>query len=223
MNRLTWTSLLAITATAVVACGGDDEEPNTAANAGQQCPYGQYWNGQYCVAQGQVQPGPTAQPTAAPTAQPTATAPPAGTGAPPAGGTAQPLDPTAAQAATVLLAPMAQQHAPGAKAVGQVMAGNFGQGASMEIQVQMQPGKCYTVIGAGVPTITNLDIKLVPGVSMPGLPMATVAEDKTTGPQAVLAPHPDCYKWALPMAGPMKVIVTASAGQGMAAAQVYEK
>jgi hypothetical protein len=32
-----------------------------------------------------------------------------------------------------------------------------------------------------------------------------------------------CFKWPMPVAGPMKIVVTVSQGSGVAAAQVYEK
>jgi hypothetical protein len=35
--------------------------------------------------------------------------------------------------------------------------------------------------------------------------------------------QPNCYKWAFPMGGTVKLVMTVSAGQGIAAAQVYEK
>jgi len=112
---------------------------------------------------------------------------------------------------------------PGAKAVGAAIAGNFTQGQSLDQTVQMNPGKCYTIVGVGVPTIQNLDIQLVPSITIPGLPAAVVASDSTVGANAIVGQQPNCYKWALPMGGTMKVVVTVSAGQGMAAAQVFEK
>jgi hypothetical protein len=141
-----------------------------------------------------------------------------------AGPTASPLDPTAAQAATQLIAPLGAQHAaPGAKPVGSAIAGNFQQGQSLESQVQMNPGKCYTVVGVGLPPVTNLDISLVPALPIPGLPAATMAADNTVGANAIVGDKPNCFKWAFPMSGMMKVIMTVSAGSGVAAAQVFEK
>jgi hypothetical protein len=104
-----------------------------------------------------------------------------------------------------------------------VAAGNFQQGQVLETQVQMNPGKCYTVVGAAVPTVTNLDIELVPLMPVPGLASPVMAADQTQGSTAVVGAAPNCFKWALPVGGPMKVVLRVSAGQGMAAAQVYEK
>jgi hypothetical protein len=140
-----------------------------------------------------------------------------------AGAPAQQADPAAATAATALLDPLAKQHAPGAKPLGTAVAGNFQQGQSLETTVQMSPGKCYTVVGVGLPPITDLDIQLVPTAAIPGLPAAVIAADNSQSAQAIVAGAPNCFKWALPLGAPVKMIVTAKAGSGMAAAQVYEK
>jgi hypothetical protein len=220
----------ACVALGVVACGGDEKPANTGQPAASQCPPGQYFDGQMCqtpgAAVGQPQPAATAPAATAPGATapgaaPTVAAPPVATSA--AGSPAAPLDATSAAAATGLLGALAQQNAPGAKAVGTVVAGNFQQGQVMETQVQMNPGKCYTVVGAALPTVQNLDIELVPLMPVPGLASPVMAADQTQGPTAVVGAAPNCFKWALPVGGPMKVVLRVSAGQGMAAAQVYEK
>jgi hypothetical protein len=148
-------------------------------------------------------------------------APPVATAAP--GTAAQPLDATSLAAVTPLLTPLATQSAPGAKPIGTAFGGNFQQGQIVESQVQMNPGKCYTVIGAAMPTVQNLDIELVPVMPVPGLASPIMAADQSQGPTAVVGASPNCFKWALPVGGPMKVILRVSAGQGMAGAQVYEK
>src|SRR3954467_2386856 len=223
-------SWLALWVMALPACGGSDKKAVTGQPGAGQCPPGQYFDGQFCQMQG-AQPGamPGAQPGAQPGAYPTATAPgaPAPTGAPvpvataTAGPTATPLDPAAASAATQLLAPLAQQNAPGAKPVGSAIAGQFQQGQTLEGQVQMQANKCYTVIGVGLPPIQNLDVQLAPFMPIAGLPAAVVAQDQSVGPQAIIGEKGSCYRSVLPM--PMKVIVTVSQGSGVAAVQVYEK
>lgn len=216
-------SWVLLAAVALPACGGDDKK--AVAPAGSQCPPGQYFDGQFCQIQGAA-PGATAAPVAtgaAPgaTGAPTAAPPPLPVATAAAGPTATPLDPAAAGAATQLIAPLAQQSAPGAKPVGSAIAGNFQQGQSLEGQVQMQANKCYTVVGVGLPPIQNLDIQLAPFVPIAGLPAAVVAQDQTVGPQAIIGEKATCYRSMLPM--PMKVIVTVSQGSGVAAVQVYEK
>ncbi len=212
---------------ALSACGGDDKSSLVGQPATSQCAPGQYFDGRICQSQtGTATPVATATPGA--TAAPGATAPTALPGLPvattTAGPTATPLDPATAQVVTSLIAPLAASAAaPGAKAVGAAIAGNFTQGQSLDQTVQMNPGKCYTIVGVGVPTVQNLDIQLVPSIAIPGLPAAVVASDATVGSNAIVGQQPNCYKWALPLGGTMKVVMTVSQGQGMAAAQVFEK
>jgi hypothetical protein len=220
---------VAACAAALQGCGGDDKPPaNTGQLAATQCPPGQYFDGRLCQVQGGV-PGAATTPAPGMPAPTTATPAPAATPTVPvataaAGPTATPLDPAAAQAITPLLIPLGQQSAmSGARAVGPVIAGNFQQGQSLESTVQMNPGKCYTIVGVALPTVQNLDITLVPAISIPGMPAAVAASDSTVGPQAVVAGKPNCFKWALPIGGTMKLIMTVSSGQGAAAAQVFEK
>jgi hypothetical protein len=216
---------------ALSACGGDDKSSNVGQPAASQCPPGQYFDGRICQSQtgGPVAtPGAVTPGAAVPGATPAATAPAGLPGLPVAtaasGPTATPLDPATAATVTTLIAPLAASAAaPGAKAVGAAIAGNFTQGQTLEQIVQMNPGKCYTIVGVGVPTIQNLDIALVPSIGIPGLPAAVVASDSTVSSNAIVGQHPNCYKWALPMGGTMKVVMTVSQGQGMAAAQVFEK
>ena len=213
----------ALLALALSACGGDDKKA-VAPTGGTQCPPGQYFDGQFCQNMQGAQPG--AQPTAAPVP---GTPAPGTTAAPPpvpiataaAGPTATPLDPAAAAAATQALNLLAQQSAPGAKAIGSPIAGQFQQGQSLEGQVQMQANKCYTVVGAGLPPVANLDIQLAYLSPMPGLPSPVVAQDQTVGSNAIIGEKTACYRSLLP--APMKVIVTVSQGSGIAAVQVYEK
>ncbi len=228
MSRFTSMSFLLLSGVGLLTACGDDKPAETGQPAAVQCPPGQIYDGRLCQTVGA--PGAT-------TAAPTGTVPPATTAAPAgtlptaipglattaSGPTAQALDPTAAQAATQLITPLGAQHAPGAKPVGSAIAGNFQQGQTLEAQVQMNPGKCYTVVGVGLPPVTNLDISLVPALPIPGLPAATMAADNTVGSTAIVGDKPNCFKWAFPMSGMMKVVITVSQGSGVAAAQVFEK
>jgi hypothetical protein len=133
------------------------------------------------------------------------------------------IDPSAAAAVQPILTQLATSKGPpGAKPIGSVMAANFQQGQQLEAQVQMEPGKCYTVVGAALPTVTELDLKLVAITPMAGM-APILAVDNTTGAQAVLGEKPNCFKWAWPIPAPVKVVVTVTGGSGLAAAQLFGK
>jgi len=228
-TKLVLCALVALSA--LSACGGDDKTSNVGQPAAQQCAPGQYFDGRICQSQtgAPVAGAPGAAPAATvPGAAPASTAPAGLPGLPVAtassGPSATPLDPATAAAVTTLIAPLAATAAaPGAKAIGAAIAGNFTQGQTLEQVVQMNPGKCYTVVGAAAPTVQNLDIALVPSIGFPGMPAAIAASDSTVASTAIVGQQPNCYKWAWPIGGTMKVVVTVSQGQGMAAAQVFEK
>jgi len=179
-------------------------------------------------AQQQPYPQQPQQPYPAPTApaSPPAAVPPATGALPPTaptGALATPIDPSAAAAVQPILAQLASTKAPaGAKPIGSVMAANFQQGQQLEAQVQMEPGRCYTVVAAGLPTLTALDIKLVAVTPLAGM-APVLAVGTTTGSQAVLGEKPNCFKWAWPIPAPVKVVVAATSGSGLAAAQLFGK
>lgn len=210
--------LLALSLCAAVSLGGckkkGGEESNVGPGPGPSCPPGQTWNGQMCVAG--TPPPPTATNTTPPPPPPV----PTGTTGP----SATPLDAQSAAVAGQALDVLAKQNAPGAKAVGgSMLAGNFQQGQILETTFTAQPGRCYTIVGAGLPNVQNLDLQLVAQSPLPGFGSPVLATDQTAAPNAVVAPHPNCWKWAAPMAAPLKVVMIVSAGSGIAAAQVYEK
>jgi len=176
------------------------------------------WNGQACVAQNTTPPPDNTKPPENPTNPQTPI--PVNNGGP----KATPLDAASSGAATQALDVLAKQSAPGAKAVpGTVLAGNFQQGQTLETTFQAQPGKCYTIVGAGLPAVTNLDLQIVTPSPLPGLGSPILATDQTSSPNAVVGAAPNCWKWALPAGAPLKMVMTVSAGQGIAAAQIYEK
>jgi hypothetical protein len=169
----------------------------------------------------QQQPYP-ASPTPAPTAPgalPPAALPPTAPAAP----LATPIDPSMAAAVQPVLTQLASTKAPGgAKPIGSLMAANFQAGQQLEAQVQMEPGKCYTVVGAALPPVAELDVKLIAVTPLAGM-APVLAVDNTTGAQAVLGEKPNCFKWAWPIAAPVKVVVAVTSGQGLAAAQLFGK
>lgn len=206
----------------VVGCKKKDQgqDPNAAGYqpgggyppgggyGGQQNPNGGYGN----------QPG-----TPPPGTPPPATTPPPSNPPPAAGGQAQPVDPSMAAGAQQILNGLAQQKAvAGSKPVGSALAGNFQQGQILETQINLQPNKCYTVIGAGLPPIGEVNVKFIAVTPIPGSAMI-LAQDQGTGSQAVLGEKPNCYKNPTPIPIPVKMVLEVASGSGIAAAQLYEK
>jgi hypothetical protein len=197
--RLRLFALIPLFCLGSIGCGPSTPEPTTA-DLSNPCP-----PGQFC-------------------AQPTATAPVATTPAPTATATSNNATPLPAGAALVapLLQAMGASEAPGMKADGAVFAGQFQEGQTLEQPFNIQAGKCYTVIGASTGGITELDVQLVAQAAP--LPPVVLAQDSTTGPSATLGGKKDgCWKNPTPLAGPGKVILKATKGSGMAAAEVFVK
>ncbi len=151
------------------------------------------------------------------TAQPGQPGQPAGGG----GGAAQPIDPNLASVATVPLMQLQQQHAPGMAKEGGVLAGNFQAGQSLEQGFQLQPNKCYTVIATSA-GIQELDAKIIIMTPLPGQP-PVLAQDSMSGATAVVGPSGNCFRWGFPVGANAKVVITATAGAGVAASQLYVK
>jgi hypothetical protein len=199
--------LLVTVAGTVAACGGSNQPSNNP----QQCPPGYTFDGRGCVAL-------AAPPPSTPVPAADAGGPPAEAGAP--SRNAKPLDPAAASVATQLIGPAAQAAAPGAKPMNLALAGEFLPGQTLEAVIQLEAGKCYTVVGAGAPPIQNVDVQLVPVSPLAGV-APIVAQDQTAAPIAVVGEKPNCFKALFP--GPMKVVLGVAAGQGIAAAEAYVK
>lgn len=174
-----------------------------------QYPPGQYPPGQYPTQQYPTQQVPTQT-------APTQTAAPAGTAATPvAVAMAGPL-------AGIVIQGAAGNDARGMQPEGSAFAGNFQQGQTLEQSLQLEPGKCYTVVAAGGPGINELDVQIMVQPA-PILPPQPVAQDNQTGPNATLGGGGNCWRNASPIGLPAKVVVTARSGGGMAVAQIYKK
>ena len=122
--------------------------------------------------------------------------------------------------ATPMLQGLAQRETQGMRPDGPAFAGNFQVGQTLEQPFQIQPGRCYAVVGVGI-GITELDISIV--LHQPPLPPYVAAQDQGTGPQAVLGGSRNCFKNPLPVGGPAKVVVKSTGGQGMAMAQIFSR
>ena len=218
-----------LTALSAASCGGNKEEAQTGYNQQgyqQQQPYPQQQQQQQYPQQQQPypqqqqpypqqqQPYPQQQPTQQGTPQTPQTATPQ-TGAP---GAAQPVDASMAASVQPALVQLGRTQAPaGAKALGNMIVANFAQGQTFEQSIQLQANKCYTIVAAGLPGVNEVNIKLM----MPVIP-STLAQDNSTGPQATLGGNPTCWKNG-PIPAPMRVILEVPSGQGIVAAQIYEK
>ncbi|MDB4944441.1 MAG: hypothetical protein JWP97_3975, partial [Labilithrix sp.] len=145
---------------------------------------------------------------------------PAGSGGA-SGGSAQALDPNLAALATGPLGMFANTEAPGMARDGAVIAGNFQTGQTLEGAFTFQPGKCYTLVaqGAGV-TSVGLEMQYVTPV--PGL-APSIGRSSQTGAQASIGGKTACLRPISPFPAQAKFIVTAKAGAGVIAAQLYSK
>jgi hypothetical protein len=160
------------------------------------------------------------QPTApAPTTAPTATgAPPPMTGT----GPATPIAPMAAAMVQPVLVSMGQAEAQGATPDGSPFAGQFAAGQTLEQTINIKGNGCYTIVGASV-GIQQLDIALVVQPT-PLMQPITVAQSSGAGPNATLGGKATgCWRNPTPLTGTGKVIMRATSGQGLAAAQVFSK
>jgi hypothetical protein len=152
-------------------------------------------------------------PTTAPTAAPASTT---GTGP------ATPIPPMAAAIVQPVLVSMGQAEAQGSQPDGSPFAGQFGAGQTLEQTINIKGNGCYTVVGASV-GIQQLDIVLVVQPT-PLMQPITVAQSSGAGPNATLGGKATgCWRNPTPLAGTGKVILRATSGQGLAAAQVFSK
>ncbi len=120
-----------------------------------------------------------------------------------------------------MAAPPLKEPPPGASPEGAVFAGQFLDGQVLEQPLNIRPGKCYTVVAAGL-GVEQVDVQLV--MQTPPLPPMIAAQSQGSGPTAVLGGKASgCWKNPLPIGGPARVVFKARRGKGMIAAQVYVK
>jgi hypothetical protein len=170
----------------------------------------------------------TSDPNAASYTAPPATAP-TGTGMPTAApaattgtGPATPIAPMLAAGVQPILVQMGQTEAQGAQPDGSPFAGQFAAGQTLEQTINIKGNGCYTIVAASI-GIQQLDITLVIQPA-PQLQPITVAQSSGAGPNATLGGKATgCWRNPTPFAGQGKVILRATSGQGLAAAQVFSK
>jgi hypothetical protein len=137
---------------------------------------------------------------------------------------ATPIAPVMAAVATLPLQAMAQSDAPGMQADGGAFAGNFQEGQTLEQVINLQAGKCYTVVaqGAGAVQEVHVQIAVTP---MQGMSQVMAQDGGTPGPIAVLGSKKNggCWTFMSPVGLPGKVLLKVTKGSGLAAAQVFVK
>ena len=158
-----------------------------------------------------------------PDAAPVPTTPPA----PVAG----PCDAVQLAALSTMFPARAKDEAPGMQADGAPICKVLPEGQSAASEVfMMQQGYCYTVIGASLPAVSELDLSLdaEPAAGIPLPPSlqgvkVPVMKDTTAGPTSVMGAKQDCYHYTLPIPAAVRVTLTSRGGSGPVAAQVYKK
>lgn len=183
-----------------LACGGSKESNTPPPSFAPAVP----------VQSAQTAPTATAQPTATATAQPAQSGPVVS-------------DPGVGQLITAQLVPLVSKDARGMKPSGDMIAGMLQEGQYLEQNATLQPGKCYTIVGLGLPGIQELDIVMSPAIPLQNAPLLPLAQDNQTGSQATVAPQPDCYKYVMGLPLQVKITVIAKSGSGPAGAQLYVK
>lgn len=123
-----------------------------------------------------------------------------------------------------VLKPRAATEAKGMKEDGAPIAGQVQEGGTIDRDISLQPGKCYTILGQGM-GVTQLDMTLAFKPPMPGLPPVVLAQSATTGDKSSIAPGgaTKCYKTIGPIVVPATLSLKATKGSGAAGAQVYVK
>ena len=146
---------------------------------------------------------------------------PSGGGGGASGGSAQALDPNLAALAVGPLTLFANSEAPGMAKDGPVVAGNFQAGQTLEGSFTFQPGKCYTLVAQGAgPSAVGLEMQYV--TPLPGL-APSIGRSSQSGAQASIGGKANCLRPISPFPAQAKFIVTAKAGAGVIAAQLFSK
>lgn len=83
--------------------------------------------------------------------------------------------------------------------------------------MKLTPGKCYTVVAAGVPPLASLGVRIVSAATG-----EVLLEERDGGTQVALGRKKECF---VPSEGQsdVRIVVLAEKGSGVAAAQLFEK
>lgn len=139
---------------------------------------------------------------------------------PASGGMATPLPPIMGVGVAPVLKGTAEKETSGMTAEGQSVVASFMQGQHHDMDFQLQPGRCYTVVGVGM-GVHELDIQVV--VNQPPAPESVLAQDDRTGPHSVVGGSGRCHQTTSPIPLPVKIRTTATTGSGIVMVQVYSK
>ncbi|MDB5215819.1 MAG: hypothetical protein JWO86_3746 [Myxococcaceae bacterium] len=146
---------------------------------------------------------------------------PSGGGGGASGGSAQALDPNLAALAVGPLTLFANTEAPGMAKDGPIVAGNFQTGQTLEGTFTFQPGKCYTLVAQGA-GITSIGLEMQYVTPLPGL-APSIGRSSQSGAQASIGGKANCLRPISPFPAQAKFIITAKAGAGVGAAQLFSK
>lgn len=139
----------------------------------------------------------------------------------PSGGTATVMG--QASVPTAALQALAATDAVGMTPTGSAMTASFKAGQTLEFQLLLTPGRCYTILATGPASIQAMEVTM--GMSLPGLPMppAVIAQGSGTSSTSIGGKASGCYRNPMPLALPATVTVKVTAGTGVVGVQVYGK
>lgn len=111
----------------------------------------------------------------------------------------------------------AAKHAAGMTPEGDVAKGTLSEGGHLAFIANLDPSKCYTIVGYGV-GVEDLDLYLL----VPPFYNLLGAHDVSTGPSAIIGASPKMCPIS-PIAVPYKIDIHAKKGSGPVAAQIFSK
>lgn len=149
---------------------------------------------------------------------------------PPPAPVAAPCDAVQSAALTTMFQGRQKDEAPGMQPEGAPVCSVLPEGQTASSQVfVLQQGYCYTVLGASLPTVSEVDMQmeldLSSGAAIPALAgiKPLLLTDTEQGPSAAMGAKANCYQWPLPVPAAVRVTIKARTGTGPVAAQVYKK
>ncbi len=92
----------------------------------------------------------------------------------------------------------------------------------LETQIQLQPNKCYTIVATSLPPVAEVNIQIVAVAPLPGLAPVLATDMDTPVRARCSVASPTCYKWALPLPAPAKVVLQVPAGSDSGSAALRE-